>query len=70
VSYNQVAFLAAFFSLFYKGMNLLKSIVVAASPSKSYLPVGKAIAVKDIKTQQLQKVKQTTRKARIIKKLF
>jgi hypothetical protein len=51
-------------------MNLLKSIVVAASPSKSYLPVGKAIAVKDIKTQQLRKVKQTTRKARIIKKLF
>jgi hypothetical protein len=50
-------------------MNLLKSIVVAASPSKSYMPVGKAISVKDIKKQQLQKVKQTTRKARIIKQL-
>jgi len=55
-------------------MNLLKSIVVAASPSKSYMPVGKAISVKDIKKQQrpsstlLQK-QGTTRKARIIKQL-
>jgi hypothetical protein len=56
-------------------MNLLKSIVVAASPSKSYMPVGKAISVKDIKKQQLPssttllKEQGTTRKARIIKKL-
>ena len=70
MTHNQVAFLAAFFSLFYKGMNLLKSIVVAASPSKSYLPVGKAISVKEIKKQSIEKIKQTTRKARIIKKLF
>jgi hypothetical protein len=55
-------------------MNLLKSIVVAASPSKSYMPVGKAISVKDIKKQQLpsstllkEQKKGTTRKARIIK---
>jgi hypothetical protein len=63
----------ALFSLFYKGMNLLKSIVVAASPSKSYMPVGKAISVKDIKKQQLSSSttlsqrQGTTRKARIIK---
>jgi hypothetical protein len=56
-------------------MNLLKSIVVAASPSKSYMPVGKAISVKDIKKQQLpssttlSQMKGTTRKARIIKQL-
>jgi len=66
----------ALFSLFYKGMNLLKSIVVAASPSKSYMPVGKAISVKDIKKQQLpssttllQQQGKKTRKARIIKQL-
>jgi hypothetical protein len=56
-------------------MNLLKSIVVAASPSKSYMPVGKAISVKDIKKQQLpasttlSQRQGTTRKARIIKQL-
>jgi hypothetical protein len=57
-------------------MNLLKSIVVAASPSKSYMPVGKAISVKDIKKQQmpssttlLQQQGKKTRKARIIKQL-
>jgi hypothetical protein len=49
-------------------MNLLKSIVVAASPSKSYMPVGKAISVKDIKKQQRQGHGKT-RKARIIKKV-
>jgi hypothetical protein len=49
-------------------MNLLKSIVVAASPSKSYMPVGKAISVKDIKKQQ-GKGQGKTRKARIIKKV-
>jgi hypothetical protein len=52
-------------------MNLLKSIVVAASPSKSYMPVGKAISVKEIKNQQpmIRKLKEGTRKARIIKKV-
>jgi hypothetical protein len=56
-------------------MNLLKSIVVAASPSKSYMPVGKAISVKDIKKQQLtsstllKEQGKKTRKARIIKQL-
>jgi hypothetical protein len=52
-------------------MNLLKSIVVAASPSKSYMPVGKAISIKDIKNKQLhgQEQGKKTRKARIIKKV-
>jgi len=52
-------------------MNLLKSIVVAASPSKSYMPVGKAISVKDIKKQQVngQGQGKKTRKARIIKQV-
>ena len=51
-------------------MNLLKSIVVAASPSKSYMPVGKAISVKDIKKQQVNgQGHGKTRKARIIKKV-
>jgi len=54
-------------------MNLLKSIVVAASPSKSYMPVGKAISVKDIKKKNLKGMptllQGQTRKARIIKKV-
>jgi len=52
-------------------MNLLKKIVVAASPNKPYLPVGKPITIKQIKSEQkpVTEVKGT-RKARIIKKIY
>jgi hypothetical protein len=53
-------------------MNLLKYIVVAASPNKSYFPVGKPVAIKQIKAEQPvpllnKQSKQNTRKARIYK---
>jgi hypothetical protein len=52
-------------------MNLLKKIVVAASPNKPYLPVGKPITIKQIKSEQKPATEVTgTRKARIIKKIY